>query len=610
MQLCPTVTARAVIDRMPNTDCQSSGTGHQVHSGTASSAISVKRAATYGRKSDPNDEAVRVQWETCRQRAKEDGYDVPALPAFEFGDDFTSGRTTSRQDLDRLLEIVRSRRAPFDRLYVRDIDRLTRADDPRFLGWFCYECKRFGVMVCFTSDKEHVNYDEGGTEVQADAIMKQVKAIGASEDLRQMKKRLRIAVRGRFLKGFHVGSSHPYGTERWLATKSDRTPVERMPERGGIKRPGHAIILRWDESKLPAIRFIFESIARGESARGVARALDQRHFPTPRQGGRWTATQVTRLARNPVYKGDYIFARGRADEQAPVPASEAKYDAFEPIYIPNYMPSPPISAELFARVQKILDGNADRQHRRMSSRPEFLLTGLFRCAACDQAIHGFTHRGNKGGRYRMYRHGPIRTKAAESEAGLPAHARRAQCAFANRYVRAESLEESILTLVRTLLRDQHLLRLAQEQLGALRGERHGNRSGEISAREKEMSEVKAQLKEAVRLHQVASAKGNEILASMHEESAAELSARLKSLSEALDSLREEDARFQRVEQQLPAIRTSLTALSELFENGTVEPKQMLRVLLEKIELDLGGGVARARFLIPATGFEVPRIEAA
>lgn len=570
----------------------------------------VKRAAAYGRKSDPNEAAVRGQWETCRQRAQDDGYEIPDHPAFLFGDDDTKGRLTSRPEIDRLLDVVRSKRAPFDRIYVRDLDRLTRADDPRHFAWFCYECERYGVSVCIATDAKHVDYSKGGSEVQADMVLKSVKASMASEELVVTQRRIRIAVRTRVKEGFYVGATPPFATVRWLATYPGRVPVEPMPQHGGLKRDDHAVILQWDERKLPAVRFIFENLAEGKAARAIARALNARGFPTPKIGGRWTAERVARIARNPIYMGDYIFGRMRVRDERPVPAASAKLDGFESFLVRGYMPSPPITAELFERVQRVLDGNVDVQQRRMFSRPEFLLTGLLKCASCGRAVHGFTHRGNRHGRYRMYRHGQATSHAPEQQAGVPAKSRKPQCPYANVYIRAEPVEQQILALVRSLLGDGHLLTLAGEQLALLRGERLEDRSSEIVACEQDLAELRAQLREAARLQHVASAKGNEVLASVHEEAAVELSKRVQELVRTLDLLRDEEARFRQAEGHLPKLAPAITSLVELFDAGVVSPKDVLRSLLEKIELDLETRMARAHVLLPADGLHLPTAQEA
>ena len=570
----------------------------------------ARRAAAYGRKSDPNEAAVRGQWETCRQRAQDDAFEIPEHPAFLFGDDDTTGRSTSRPEMDRLLEVVRSKRAPFDRIYVRDLDRLARTDDPRYFNWFCYECERYGVTVCIATDTKHVDYSKGGSDVQVDMVMKSMKASMASEEIVVLKRRVRIAVRARVKEGFHVVPAHPFGTVRWLATYPGRVPVEPMPERGSLKRDDHAIILQWDESKLPAVRFIFEGLSQGSAARAIARALNKRCFPSPKMGGRWTATRVNRIARNPIYMGDYVYRRTRVGAESPVPATAAKLDGFESFVVRNYMPSPPISVALFERVRAMLDGNANVHHRRMHSRPEFLLTGLLKCAVCGRAVHGFTHRGNRHGRYRMYRHAPAQTQAAERETGLPAQARKAQCPYANNYVRAEPIEHEILTLVRSLLNDDHLLKLAGDQLALLRGERLQDRSTEISACERELAELRAQLREAVKHQQIASAKGNDVLASVHEESATELSTRVAELTRVLELLRHEEERFRQAEGQLPKLAPAISSLVELFDDAVVSRKDVLRILLERIELDLEARVAHAYVRLPANGIVLPAVQPA
>ncbi|HEY0779095.1 MAG TPA: recombinase family protein, partial [Gemmatirosa sp.] len=74
--------------------------------------------ASYARKSDRDQEGLDSQHEGNASAAARDDYGVPS--EYQFGDDDTSGVTTTRGGLDRLMALVESGRAPFDRVYIKN----------------------------------------------------------------------------------------------------------------------------------------------------------------------------------------------------------------------------------------------------------------------------------------------------------------------------------------------------------------------------------------------------------------------------------------------------------------------------------------------------------
>ena len=63
-----------------------------------------EQAASYARKSTPQEEAVQAQHATNGERARADGFHVP--PDLCWGDDGTSGTTIHRAGLDALLGVI------------------------------------------------------------------------------------------------------------------------------------------------------------------------------------------------------------------------------------------------------------------------------------------------------------------------------------------------------------------------------------------------------------------------------------------------------------------------------------------------------------------------
>lgn len=311
----------------------------------------TRKAAVYARTGFGSNEAAQAQFDVCRKSAIAEGYAVPDCKTFLFADEGMSSGSASQTELHRLLEAVRSGHAAFDRIYVRDMDRITR--DNRFLRSFDDECMRFGIDLCIATD---VPKDDASRKINYSNMKLFMEAARASiEQHAGMKRRCRIGKQRRIEAGFHVSGCHPFATERWLARVADRTPVERMPERGGLKRSGHAVVLRWIPDRLPAVTLIFERLAAGSAIGTIVRELNL-SFPPPREGARWHSALVRRIARNPIYAGDLLFPRGAAGLASVRQAEFAVRDTGGPIYVRGYMPDAPVSQSLFRRVQLVLDG--------------------------------------------------------------------------------------------------------------------------------------------------------------------------------------------------------------------------------------------------------------
>ena len=331
-----------------------------------SRAVTAGLAAMYGRTALHQEESSSAidegcglprQWATCRAQATADGFTIPDGPDFTFCDDGVSGLEDKRAELSRLLLVVRSGDASFSRIYVSDESRITRHVDPRFLQWFVFECRTFGIEVCFATGPRSTSPDGAPTDAVGGWLVSVVMTQFALREERcKMQRRIRVGVRRRITRGFHVGCSHPYGTERWLTNTETRVPVQRLLDVGRTSRAGHAVSLQWTRELLPAITCLFEALAAGTTAEAVARLLDANGFASPSPRHRWSGAAVRRIARNPIYMGDYIHGRTGASAQVVVDAAVASDRDTAPIRVTGFMQDPRITPELFATVQRMLGG--------------------------------------------------------------------------------------------------------------------------------------------------------------------------------------------------------------------------------------------------------------
>jgi hypothetical protein len=538
------------------------------------------RAASYGRRSNPNDEAVGNQHSANAQRAESDGWVVPDLPGFRFGDDATSGETTNRDGIDALVNVVTTGQAQFDRLYIRDRGRLARAKDPRFIFWFEYTMLQHGVQVCYSVDKRHIDYDSPleSSELVGSFVTSAVENVNTHAELRAIRMRTRLGTRTHVTKGYFVGARPPYGTERWLVQKATNTFLERVPDSGSIRRAGCGYRLKWDESAFPAIRRIFDGLENGSSLREVTVDLMKQGMLSP--GAReWTPQVVWSIARNPLYKGDWHFGRTKHDDP-PADVEGANLMGTGAIYVRGFLPGAPVSEAQWDLVQRILDGQEDRARKRRSSRPDFLLTGILRCAGCGARLHGHTNPRTKGS-VRMYRHEPARGKRA------------VECQHENRYLQAQPLEESALRVTERCLDDEVLTQLAHAEIERKAGELESpSHAGEIAAARKTISRLERAAAAGSRRELEAETEAErEVYAATVREVSGELAAARTRLA-AMESA---EATLAAAAERLPRITEKVIELRQVLAGNTPkERKRVIAALIEGMLVDFGAGRTEVR----------------
>lgn len=443
-------------------------------------APKVQCAASYARKSDPNDFGIAAQHDMLAARARDDGFEIPDSADFRFEDDNTTGVATSRKGLDRLLERVRNHEVAFSRLYVKDKTRLGRFDDPRRLTWLEVELEQEGVTVCYwENENPQAALADPKNPNRFGAFMQdQVGNIIASEERRRLISRITCGMRDRVRKGFFPGALAPYGTEKWLADKTNGSLIQHVPSGMRLRRVGCFFRLKWaEDATRQVIQRIFGQIELGHSLRSIASALNRDGVPTPaqtrhaRRQGQWSEEAVRRIARNPLYSGVLVWGRTtRAEFGEPLPVEESTADGEPAMRCEGFVVGDaPVSRETWSAVQQILDGNVGAAASRRASRPEYILSGLVSCALCGETYHG--HSAAVGRAVRYYRHDPRH------------HGGRPPCKHDNAYIRAEVLERAALEHLRAVLSEDGLVTAVREEVARRRDRA---RSGRLDQQVREL----------------------------------------------------------------------------------------------------------------------------
>jgi hypothetical protein len=430
-------------------------------------------AASYGRKSTADDMGLKGQHMRNAQKALADGFLVPDDPAFRFEDDDTSGRRTSREDLDRLIALVTSNRAPFKRVYVKDKSREGRFADPRFHFFLQVLFEKHGVKLCYSDRDVQLDFSSGDPRDMFGLLVRDlIESINSSQELATLIKRVTEGSRIWVLRGFYPGNQPPYGLERWYADEASGECVEQVIEGAVVKQKGRRFKLRFaNGSTRDAISRIFDALEQGYSLARTALLLNAEGVTAP-GGGQWSKEAVRRIARNPIYEGTLVWGRTTRDGE-PVPAATAAIDGREAIVYKNFVQNPPVSAAQFGRVQHLLHGNVLVHTQRRRNSPAYPLSGIVVCEICGGSWHGFTSTAKYSKRRRYYRHG--RTPRAHLT----------PCPSANRYLRGETIEEPVEQLAWQLLRDGGLVTATRQALDQLiqesRSSNHEARAAELTA---------------------------------------------------------------------------------------------------------------------------------
>jgi site-specific DNA recombinase len=331
-----------------------------------------------------------------------------------FREEGESGKSLDRPALQQLLAGARARQ--FDLVVVTRIDRLSRS----LLDF--YEVHRLFEEngVTFTSLNE--SFDT--SQALGRAMLKLV-LVFAELEREQTAERTRTALRARAERGLWNGGHPPLGYDS--------------------EGNGH---IKVNEVEAELVRGIFAKYEETRSTNSVFHWLKdaghrQKTYTSRRRGASggkaFTVGGIQHLLQNRLYLGEI----------------DHKGDIFE-----GQHPAI-IDRETFDRAQAIFESNnKGAKGLPLRAQYDYLLTGVLRCA-CGHALT--TSAGNgKGGRYHYYRCVGIMKK--------PDH----PCPV--RQVRAETIDELVMGLVRDAARDPKLIedavaeanRMAREQVDPLR----------------------------------------------------------------------------------------------------------------------------------------------
>lgn len=305
------------------------------------------RAAEYVRMSTDHQEfSTDNQSAAIRAYADKRGYEIVRT----YADDGKSGLNTDGRDaFMRLIDDVEGGRADFGAIFVYDVSRWGRFQDPDEAAMYELRCRRAGVDVLYCADQ----FENDGSI--GSSIVKTVKRVMAGAYSHDLSVKVFAGQANLIRRGYRQGGAPGFGLRRML--------VDQNGERKGrLDRGEHKsiatdriILVPGPDEEIAVVRDIYRLfVEQGRLEREIAAALNARAILTD-LGRPWTRGTVHQILINEKYVGHNVWARTsfklkrehvRNDPEKWVRAD----DAFAPI----------VDREIFLRARAIIDARSER----------------------------------------------------------------------------------------------------------------------------------------------------------------------------------------------------------------------------------------------------------
>ena len=389
----------------------------------ASPVLEVKRCAVYTRKSttaglDQEFNSLDAQRETCAQYVRNQACLGWQLSSETYDDGGFTGANLERPGFTRLMQDVEAGKVEV--VVVYKVDRLSRS-----LLDFAKVMDRFNrAGAAFVSVTQNFSTADAMGRLTLNMLMS-----FAEFEREMIAERTRDKIAASRRKGKWTGGSSPLGYD----------VVDRK--------------LIVNEVEAALVRRIYDLYLDKRSAVAVAQALTAEHRTTKHhiasngnsRGARdWDKNSVLYILSSPIPAGL-------------MPSAGEVYDGAHTAIIER---------SLYDRVQVLLAEKGGDRAIRHGRNPEYILTGILRCAICGQAFTPASNRRSNGKVYRYYRCSTRDKKGKEACASAP--------------LPAMAIEGFVVQRVREALADGKLVKAvakaAKDRLQSERGPLEGERA--------------------------------------------------------------------------------------------------------------------------------------
>jgi site-specific DNA recombinase len=331
----------------------------------------VKTAAIYARFSTDlqNDRSVADQLAHCRSFAERNGYQVIAT----FEDRAVSGSSMrNRPGILQMLDQARDRR--FQAVIAESTSRLGRDQEDR--AAIRKRLRFVGIEIVTPSDGVVTDLTDG------------IRAVIDSQYIDDLRAATKRGLRARISEGLSAGG-RAFG-------------YAAVPGRPGVR-----VI---DEKEAAVVRRIFQEFLDGKTPREIAHGLNKDKIAPPRTGTTWNASTINGngqrgcgILRNPLYAGRLVWNKVRMVKD-PETAKRISQPNPPSEWLTKDVPDLAILAPGIFEAAQQMKAERGRTAPAFQRKPQHLLSGLLRCAACGGglAVSGSSTDGRQ--RLRCSRH--------------------------------------------------------------------------------------------------------------------------------------------------------------------------------------------------------------
>ena len=318
------------------------------------------RAALYARFSSENqrDESIDAQLRAIKQYCNQNDIVIVG----EYVDRARSATTDDRPEFLRMVD--ESEDGLFNLVIVHKLDRFSRN---RFdSSHYRRKLEKNGVKLISVLE----NLDDSPESIMMESVLEGM----AEYYSKNLSREVRKGMTENALKCQTNGGIAPFGYKVNYETK--RYEI--------------------DENEAPAVRFIFESIAKGNSYKTILMELNRRGYKT-HAGKDFGKNSLYSILTNEKYRGVYIFNRRPAKDEFGRVNSHANKYPDEIIRIENGIPRI-VSDRLFNSVQGIMKRRCNLQPIKKFKRT-YLLSGKIVCGLCGHSYIGIAKTAGMNKQY-------------------------------------------------------------------------------------------------------------------------------------------------------------------------------------------------------------------
>jgi DNA invertase Pin-like site-specific DNA recombinase len=219
-----------------------------------------------------------------------------------YADEGKSGLRIERRDaLQRLIQDVVSGNSGFAAILVYDVSRWGRFQDADESAHYEFLCRKAGIRVHYCAEQ----FENDGSPFSA--IVKGIKRAMAAEYSRELSVKVFAGHRRLFALGFRQGAAAPFGMRRLLVDQNGTPKCVLAPGQRKSIQTDRVILILGPPEEIRVIRWIFSAFVRQKkSIKAIARILNAKTIATG-FGGPWTFSKVSRILKNEIYVGNYVW---------------------------------------------------------------------------------------------------------------------------------------------------------------------------------------------------------------------------------------------------------------------------------------------------------------